>query len=119
MDNFETKPKNFDEAIKLAKEIERLETTVKSMKDNFKSFVEEYGAVETDFERWDFYPSVSWAFDKESTKEIARTLILEGTDPWDLIKFAPKDLINQGWNEESLAQFGNKKVTKRFTSRKL
>ncbi|MGE7921210.1 hypothetical protein ACQKM9_20060 [Viridibacillus sp. NPDC093762] len=117
--DFELEPKNFAQAIKLAKEIERLEATVKCMKDNFKTFVKEYGAVETDFERWDFYPSVSWAFDKENTKEIARTLILEGTDPWELIKFAPKDLISQGWNEESLAQFGSKKVTNRFTSRKL
>lgn len=117
--NFEKVPQTLQEALAFANEIERLEGVLKAMKNNFKQYVQTHGPVETSLEKWDIYPTEQWAFNKESTKEIARYLILEGVNPWELMKFKAQDLKDHGWDEEALSKFGTKKITKRFTSRKL
>lgn len=117
--NFEKVPTTQPEAVELANEISRLEAATKLLKDNLKKYVKEHGEVETSTEKWGYYPSVSWSFKKDSVKEIARNLVLEGVDPWSLITFQAKDLKSVGWEDSALEQFGSKKVTKRFSSRKL
>ncbi|MGG0656444.1 hypothetical protein [Rummeliibacillus pycnus] len=117
--NFEQVPNTPSDAIEMANEISRLEAASKLIKDNLKKYVKEHGPVETSIEKWGFYPSISWSFNKDMTQEIARNLVLEGVDPWSLITFQAKDLKALGWEDSSLEQFGNKKVTERFSSRKL
>ncbi len=112
-------PRTHEEAVQLAGEIERLEAVLKACKGNLKGFVEANGAVETSYERWDFIHAESWSFHKGATKDIARRLSADGINPWDLLSFAAKDLKKMGWDDTELCQYGQVRVTKRFTSRKL
>lgn len=107
-----------EEAIKIANEINRLESAVKMMKEELKKYVEKYGAVDTGEEVWDFFESVSWSFDKEGLKEVARNMAIEGLDPWELMNVSKPNLNKLGWDESFLGKMGKKKVTRRFTSRK-
>lgn len=107
-----------EEAIKLANEINRLEAALKQMKNELKKYVQEHGAVDTGEEIWDFYESVSWKFDKDGLKEVARNIALEGMDPWELMNVTKTNLNKLGWDDDFLSKLGKKRVTKRFTSRK-
>lgn len=106
-------------AIALATEIERLEQVLKDMKGVLKNYVKTNGPVKTELEKWDNYPSVSYIFDREGTREIAKALIGEGIDPWELLKFSATDLRKQGWSDSAIESFGKVKITNRFSSRKL
>jgi len=107
-----------EEAVALANEINRLDAAVKVMKAELKKYVEANGPVDTGEEVWDFYKSESWSFDKEGLKEVARNMALEGVDPWELMTVTKTNLNKLGWDESFLEKMGNKKVTRRFTSRK-
>lgn len=107
-----------EDAIKLANEINRLDSALKQLKDELKKYVKEHGSVDTGQEVWDFYESVSWKFDKEGLKEVARNIALEGMDPWELLNINKTNLNKLGWDDDFIGSLGTKKVTKRFTSRK-
>lgn len=107
-----------EEAVELANEINRMESALKKMKDELKNYVKDYGSVDTGEEVWDFYDSVSWSFDKEGLKEVARNMALEGKDPWELLSVSKTNLNKLGWEDSYIEQMGKKKVTQRFTSRK-
>lgn len=110
--------KSHEEAVQLANEINRLEAAAKAMKDQLKKYVEENGSVDTGQEVWGFYESVSWNFDKQGLKEVARNIAIEGLDPWELLTLPKPKLTKLGWDEQFLSQMGKKNVTQRFTSRK-
>src|SRR5699024_6024695 len=102
----------------LANEINRLDSALKTMKSELKKFVEENGSIDTGQEVWDFYESVSWKFDEEGLKELARIIAFEGHNPWRLMNLPKSNLNKLGWDESYLETMGEKKVTLRFTSRK-
>ncbi len=112
------KIKNHEEAANMASEIERLEAVLKTMKAELKVFVEEFGPVDTGNEVWDFYPSVSWKFDEVGLRRMAEGMALEGINPWQMLSISSGDRKKLGWSDDVLAQFGEKKETKRFASRK-
>ncbi|OZU89063.1 hypothetical protein CIL03_08590 [Virgibacillus indicus] len=109
---------SYEEAIQLANEINRLEAALKQMKDELKTFVKDYGAVDTGEEVWNFYESISWKFSNAELKEIAREMALDGVDPWSMFSISKSNINKLGWEEQRLSQLGTKKVTQRFTSRK-
>src|SRR5690625_7460955 len=88
------------------------------MKDELKNYVKEHGAVDTGQEVWGFCESVSWVFDRNGLKEVARNMALEGLDPWELMNVSKTNLNKLGWDENFIGQMGEKKVTQRFTSRR-
>lgn len=107
-----------EEAVKLANEIERAEAAVKQMKEQLKAFVKENGDVETIDKVWGFSSSVSWKFEGDALKQLSQDIVLEGHNPWDMLTL-PKDSLNKlGWGEDVLSQYGTKKETNRFSSRK-
>ena len=107
-----------EEAVDLANEINRLDSALKTMKSELKKFVEEQGSIDTGEEIWDFYESVSWKFDEEGLKELARIIAFEGYNPWSLMNLPKSNLNKLGWDESYLETMGEKKVTHRFMSRK-
>lgn len=66
--NFEKVPSTQPEAVESANEISRLEAATKLLKDNLKKYVKKHGEVETSTEKWGYYPSVSWSFNKDKYK---------------------------------------------------
>lgn len=107
-----------DEAIELAGEIERAEAALKQMKDQLKAFVDENGSVETSDKVWDYNVSVSWKFDGESLKRMSQDMALDGLNPWEMLSLPSSSLKKLGWSEDVLSQYGTKKETRRFASRK-
>lgn len=107
-----------DDAVKTANEIERLEAVLKSMKEKLKAFVDKNGALETKDKVWDYVVSVSWEFQPEQLKEMAQDIVLDGRNPWELLDITSTNLKKLGWSDDVLEQYGKKKETKRFVSRK-
>ena len=115
----EQKLQSQEDAVQLANEINRLEAALKQMKDSLKAYVQVYGSVDTGEEVWDFYQSVSWKFDRNHLKELAGEMAMEGIDPWEMLNISKANINKLGWDEQRISQLGTKKVTQRFTSRKL
>ena len=107
-----------EKAIQLANEIERLEAVLKSMKAQLKAFVDTHGPVETHDSIWGYTTSVSWSFEPESLKELAQMLAVEGKNPWKYLSLPAAKIKKLEWDENILSQYGKKRETKRFVSRK-
>lgn len=107
-----------DDAVKMAAEVERLESAVKLLKSELKTFVDRKGSIQTGDKIWAYNTYTSWEFDEEGLQEMADQLAIEGVNPWEIMTIPPAELRNLGWTEEVLSQFGQKKETKRFSSKK-
>ncbi|MFD1362783.1 hypothetical protein [Lentibacillus salinarum] len=107
-----------EEAVELAGEIEWAEAAVKSMKDKLKEYVKEYGSIKTSNKVWEMSTTTSWKFDPEALKSISEMMGVEGYNRWELLSLPKKSLDKLGWEDDVLAQYGIKKETQRFTSRK-
>lgn len=107
-----------EDAVKMANEIAWLEATVKELKNQLKDYVEKNGIVETNDMIWGFTESVSWHFPGDKLKEIMTMMALDGVNPWELISLPKKSLDKLNWKDEFLRQYGERKVTKRFASKK-
>ncbi len=105
------------EASELAMEIERMEASLKTLKAELKRFVDQNGAIETGEKVWNYNTAVSWEFHESGLKEMATQLALEGINPWAVMTISAANLKKIGWNEDVLRQFGQKKETKRFSSK--
>ena len=77
---------NLDQAIKLGKEIERVESALKAMKAELKAFVDVNGPVDTGDVIWDYSISASWQFDEKGMKELAQNMVLEGVNPMENVE---------------------------------
>ncbi|MFC5591667.1 hypothetical protein ACFPRA_22535 [Sporosarcina soli] len=109
---------NLGQAIKLGKEIERVESALKGMKAELKAFVDVNGPVDTGDVIWDYFISASWQFDEKGMKELAQNMVLEGVNPWKMLNITASNLKNMGWDDAVIAKMGEKKETRRFASRK-
>lgn len=106
------------EAVELAKEIERTESALKLMKAELKKYVEENGEVNTGDKIWGFSESVSWKFSPEGLKKVFENIFLDGKDPWKYLNISASNLKKLGWSEEVLSRYGEKRVSTPFKSRK-
>ena len=109
---------NLDQAIKLGKEIERVESALKAMKAELKVFVDVNGPVDTGDVIQDYYISASWQFDEKGMKELAQNMVLEGVNSWKMLNITASNLKKMGWDDAVIAKIGKKKETRRFASRK-
>lgn len=112
------KIKSSQDAAELAAEIERMESSLKTLKAELKRFVERNGAIETADKVWNYNVAVSWEFHDSGLRDMADQLAVEGLNPWKMMTISATNLKKIGWDEEVLSQFGQKKETKRFSSRK-
>ncbi|PID03766.1 hypothetical protein CSV67_03760 [Sporosarcina sp. P2] len=110
--------KSMDYAIKLGKEIERVEAAAKAMKVELKAFVDVNGPIDTGDVIWDYSISASWSFNEEGLKELAQNMVLEGVNPWKVLNITASNLKKLGWDDAIVAKMGEKKETRRFSSRK-
>ncbi|MEN1970102.1 hypothetical protein WMZ97_18780 [Lentibacillus sp. N15] len=107
------------EAVVLANEIERVESSLKLMKKNLQKFVDVNGEVHTSDKIWGYFESVSWKFDADSLKKVAEGMILDGRNPWELLNVTTANLKKLDWKDEVLEQYGGKRnTTSRFQGRK-
>ncbi|MFS0688976.1 hypothetical protein AB1K89_07020 [Sporosarcina sp. 179-K 8C2 HS] len=109
---------NMEEAVKLGREIERVESALKAMKAQLKAFVDINGPVDTGDVIWDYTVSASWQFDEKGLKELAQNMVLEGVNPWKMLNITASNLKKMGWDDAVIAKMGEKKETRRFSSRK-
>src|SRR3954464_8673563 len=109
---------NMEQAIKLGKEIERVESALKAMKAELKAFVRVNGPVDTGDVIWDYTISASWQFDEKGMKELAQNMVLEGVNPWKMLNITASNLKKMDWDDAVIAKIGEKKETRRFASRK-
>lgn len=107
-----------EQAIELAGEIEWTEAAVKEMKNQLKDYVKQYGELETSEKIWEMSSSISWKIDAGTLREMSQDIVLEGFNPWELLSLPKSSLDKLNWDEDVLAQYGTKKETQRFTSRK-
>lgn len=98
-----------DQAIKLGKEIERVESALKAMKADLKSFVDVNGPVDTGDVIWDYTVSASWQFDEKGIKEVAQNMVLEGVNPWKMLNITASNLKKMGWDDAVIAKMGEKR----------
>ncbi|WP_394237414.1 hypothetical protein [Niallia oryzisoli] len=112
------KPMTQAEAVAMADEIVRIEAVAKELKNQLKVYVEKNGSVETKDQVWDFNESISWNFPGDKLKEIMTMIALDGYNPWEMISLSKRSLDKLGWNDDILKQYGEKKVIKRFASKK-
>ncbi|GAB7386638.1 hypothetical protein BSNK01_04740 [Bacillaceae bacterium] len=118
MENVMEKTLTKEEAVKIANEIQRLEAILQEMKEQLKAYVRQNGALETESEKWDFYPSVQWEFTPESLREFCEGLIIEGKNPWEYLGFSASALKKLGYGEEVLLKYAERKETRRFLAKK-
>ena len=109
---------SMDHAIKLGREIERVESALKAMKADLKAFVDGNGPVDTGDVICDYSISASWSFNEDGLKELAQNMVLEGVNPWKVLNITASNLKKLGWDDNVVAKMGEKKETRRFSSRK-
>src|SRR5699024_1489322 len=108
-----------EEAVELAEEIERANAAVSQMRAQLKAFYEKNGPIETSDKVWGDYPSVKWEFEPDALKNLCtEELVVEGFNPWDYLELPKKSINKLKLEERVLEQFGTKKETNNFSSRK-
>ncbi|MHB1418066.1 MAG: hypothetical protein ACYCX4_00535 [Bacillota bacterium] len=121
-------PKTYEDAIALAKEIQRQDAFLGAMKEALKAFVKECGPVTADGNQWDFCPSDSWTIPAEGKRQLAKQLTEKGVNPWTIFNLGSTDLKSlkkaMNWSdsqfEEQMRKASAKiKTTKSFKSKKV
>ena|SRR5699024_4883533 len=110
--------KTKEQALEVARELERLEATRKAMRNGLRVFVEKNGEIDTGETIWAITESVSWKHTAESLKKIAEGIFIEGVNPWEHLNITPAKLKSLGVTEEYMRECGSEsRTTKRFSSR--
>lgn len=108
-----------EKAVKLANEIIRLDSTLKSMKEQLKKYVEENGELVAGDKVWKFRENVSWNFnDSEKVKDFLKSLVIDGItyDPYSLISISKTKLNQLNIDDDYISAFAQKRVTKSFVN---
>jgi len=105
-----------DDAISVAKEVERLEAVLKEHKNVLKQYVDENGPLATDEKVWDYHPTESWNF--HNMKGLAEMIALEGYNPWEMFSLSKKELKKLGFEESFLQKYGEKVTNTQFRALK-
>lgn len=108
-----------EKAVELANEIIRLDSTLKSMKEQLKKYVEENGELVAGDKVWKFRENVSWNFnDSEKVKDFLKSLVIDGItyDPYSLISISKTKLNQLNIDDDYISAFAQKRVTKSFVN---
>ncbi|WPX08123.1 RecB family exonuclease [Anaerocellum danielii] len=104
-----------DEAKRLAKEIEELESVLELKKELLRNFVEEYGEITTDTSVWKLTIVNNWDFDTKKVFDFIQSL---GKDPLQYLNCTLTNLKKLKLTEQDLEKLGTKKITYRLTKTK-
>ena len=113
-------------AEKVASEILRIETMLKTMKDILKEYVKVQGPVSVGTKVFDFYESVSWKISTENKKILATEIAtMFGLNPWEYLDFTStgRNKLKKDRNltdneiKEFLKKYGTESIRKNFDYR--
>lgn len=107
-----------EQAIRAANELERLQAMVDHLKEELKKFVETNGSFSTDTKTYYIQETVTYKFPQENIYKIAQALTIEGKNAWDYLSITGSTLQKAGWDETAILQFGDKRISKTFKSKK-
>lgn len=107
-----------EQAIRAANELERLQVMVDHLKEELKKFVETNGSFSTDTKTYYIQETVTYKIPQESIYNVAEALASEGKNPWEYLSITGSTLQKAGWDETAILQFGNKRISKTFKSKK-
>lgn len=108
-----------EEAEQIAVEILRLEAALKQMKDKLKDYVDKNGELVAGNKVWGYQESITLKMTGEQKRKVAEVMAVDGIKVWDHVSISASTLLELGWGKDSLSQFGEVKVNKRFSSRAL
>lgn len=108
-----------EEAVRVAVEIERLETVLNDLKGRLHAWVSSRGPVVAEDKVWDNYPTISWSFSPESLRRLCRDIAASGKDPFAYLSLGASGIKKLGWPEEVLARYGSKETRTSFRAKKL
>jgi len=106
------------EAEEVGAELLRLQAVSKKLTAALKEYSQETGQnIVVGDQEYGKKDSVSWTFTADQKKEIAKALIQEGVNPWNIFKLGStelndKEIISIGWDEETFKNFGGEKSTR-------
>ena len=102
------------DAERVAAEVIRLEAALSDMKDNLKAWVKENGGISVGDSTFDFVPSVSWNIGAKKLYELCAELYDAGIDAFEYLTITASNLKKIGIDEEEMATYGKKKISKTF-----
>ncbi|MMZ61987.1 hypothetical protein D1872_241670 [compost metagenome] len=88
------------------------------MKVMLKAYVDQNGSLQAGDQIWDYSNTISWGFGADSLRELAVAITAEGKNAWEFLTLPATSLKKLGWDDNSLAQYGTLKESKRFGSSK-
>ncbi|RKJ13241.1 hypothetical protein D7X33_48795, partial [Butyricicoccus sp. 1XD8-22] len=103
-----------DEAVQLAKELERVDSARKQLNDQLKEYVKHNGAIDTGEKIWSFHDTIKWEFTADQLRKLAENIVLDGKNPWELLNITNANLKKLDWTDEAISQFGTKKIGQNF-----
>lgn len=107
---------NQEDARRLAKEIEELESVLELKKEALKNYIEEFGEVTTDRNVWRLTTVNNWNFDTAKVYEYITKL---GKDPLKYMNVTLTSLKKLKLSEDELYKLGENKITLRLTKSKV
>ena len=110
-------PVNVDDcanAERVAAEVVRLEAALDDMKDKLKAWAKENGDIAVGDAAFSFVPSVSWSIGADKLYELCTELHDAGVDVFQYLTLTAANLKKIGVDDDKLAAFGKKKVSKTF-----
>ncbi len=102
------------DAERVAAEVIRLEAALSDMKDNLKVWAKDNGAIAVGDSIFDFVPSISWNIGAEKLYDLCSELHDAGIDVFEYLTLTASNLKKMGIDEERLATYGKKKISKTF-----
>lgn len=95
-----------DEAVAMAKELERLETVVRQLKTKLSEYVAEKGAIEVEDGIWDFGTNVRIKYTPKALESLALYIQHIGENPFNVFSLTRTNLKKLDIPTNSLAQLG-------------
>ena len=102
------------DAERVAAEVIRLEAALSDMKDNLKAWAKDNGAISVGDSTFDFVSSISWNIGAEKLYELCAELYDAGINAFEYLTLTASNLKKMGIDEERLATYGKKKISKTF-----
>ncbi|MGI6448849.1 MAG: PD-(D/E)XK nuclease family protein [Desulfitobacteriia bacterium] len=110
-----------EEAADIAAEVLRLKAAHDKLQNALKDYCKRTGdVVEVADQQYGSSTSISWSFNAEQKKEIAKAIAEEGINPWEIFALGSTQLKNKqidalGWDETTYKKFGGKqKITETY-----
>jgi hypothetical protein len=102
-----------EQAQEIAAEILRLKNVSDKLSNALKSYCETTGeTVQVGDQQYGPNVQESWSFTAEQKKVMAKAMVDEGVNPWDVLTLGAPQLKKLNWSNETLKSFGGVKTMK-------